>query len=159
MVLGSNPSAATKIGTSRWFWVQIPMRLPHSASRNPGRFLIVIMEEICKCGEKAIWMYMPMSTGNPYYCDSCVPRGCSCNSESFYHEAYFGDNHTGSDILEHMIENKIKFRIADNMINGEEAPYLSHKRVIYLDEQGRELPCCEYMHLEFDAKLINKIYG
>lgn len=34
-------------------------------------------KEACnKCGEKAQWAYMP---GTGYYCDICVPRGCSCN--------------------------------------------------------------------------------
>lgn len=115
--------------------------------------------EICKCGEKAVWIYMPMSDRHPYYCDECVPRGCSCNSESFDFEALYGTVSKTSDVLENLIEHKVKFRIVDNMINGEEAPYLSHKRVIYLDEQGRELPCCEFMHLQLDEELINKIHA
>lgn len=32
--------------------------------------------EFCKCGELAVWFYMP---GDSCYCDKCVPRGCSCN--------------------------------------------------------------------------------
>lgn len=33
-------------------------------------------KEICdRCG-KAQWAYMP---GTAYYCNTCVPRGCSCN--------------------------------------------------------------------------------
>ena len=38
----------------------------------------------CDCGKKAVWLYMPSYTGpqhNDYYCDDCVPRGCSCNAE------------------------------------------------------------------------------
>lgn len=90
---------------------------------------------------------MPTSTGNHYFCDSCVPRGCSCNEESMDMEAYYGVKPSGSDILEHMIKYKIKFRIEDNMLNGEEAPYLSHKRVVRLDNEGREEPCCEFWDL------------
>lgn len=113
-------------------------------------------KEICDCGANADWVYMPSSTGNknPFYCDSCVPRGCSCNERPVWLDSY-GD----SGELAHMIEHKIKFRIADNMLNGEEAPYLSHKRIVELDEQGRERPCVEFMHLRVDSKLIDRILG
>jgi hypothetical protein len=30
------------------------------------------------CNSKAVWFYMPSS--NIEYCDECVPRGCSCNT-------------------------------------------------------------------------------
>ncbi len=97
-------------------------------------------EKTCgKCGKETAWIYMPSSTGNSAYCDACVPRGCSCNERPVWLDGY-GD----SGELEHMIKYKTKFRIVDNMLNGEEAPYLSHKRLIELDEQGRELPCCEF---------------
>lgn len=33
-------------------------------------------EKCKKCGELAVWLYMPKGG---YYCDGCVPRGCSCN--------------------------------------------------------------------------------
>lgn len=107
-------------------------------------------DEICDCGLIATWVYMPCSTGNSYYCDNCVPRGCSCNSESFEDEAYFGVKPSGSNILEHLIEHKSKFRIVDNKLNGEDAPYLSHKSVVHLDSDGREYPCCEFMCIEKD---------
>jgi len=38
----------------------------------------------CDCGKRAVWLYMPDTDekgGNDYYCDDCVPRGCSCNLE------------------------------------------------------------------------------
>lgn len=28
------------------------------------------------CCSKAVWFYLP---GTSQYCDTCVPRGCSCN--------------------------------------------------------------------------------
>jgi len=31
----------------------------------------------CKC-KIAVWTYLP-SEDDRYYCDDCVPRGCSCN--------------------------------------------------------------------------------
>lgn len=103
-------------------------------------------KEICKCGGLATWCYMPSSTGNGYYCDKCVPRGCSCNIYSFDMEAYLGVKPAGSDMLEELIERKAKFRIGDRTINGEEAPYLSHKYVVELDSEGREEPCCEFWY-------------
>ena len=39
------------------------------------------MIEHCKCGKLATWVYMPKSEDYPFYCDKCVPRGCSCNLE------------------------------------------------------------------------------
>lgn len=38
-------------------------------------------EKCCKCGEMAIWCYMPGYGDSPsqdYFCDKHVPRGCSC---------------------------------------------------------------------------------
>lgn len=37
----------------------------------------------CDCGKKPSWLYMPghNQDSNDFYCDDCVPRGCSCNIE------------------------------------------------------------------------------
>lgn len=32
-----------------------------------------------KCGCRAVWFYVPI--GGREYCDNCVPRGCSCNTD------------------------------------------------------------------------------
>jgi len=35
-----------------------------------------------RCAKLAIWMYLPSSScerEDKFYCDECVPRGCSCN--------------------------------------------------------------------------------
>ena len=42
------------------------------------------MKQKCDCGNIATWLYMPSSSSkeNPFYCDDCVPRGCSCNNTS-----------------------------------------------------------------------------
>jgi hypothetical protein len=104
--------------------------------------------EICSCGKIATWLYMPLSDNYPYYCDEHVPRGCSCNNSYLEEEP---------DIIEHFIDIGQKFRIEDREIQGEHSEYLSHKMVVRLDDDGRELPCCEFMHLEMDAELIAKI--
>lgn len=37
------------------------------------------MKYLCdQCKTLAVWNYAPGS-GDTYCCDSCVPRGCSCN--------------------------------------------------------------------------------
>lgn len=93
---------------------------------------------------------MPCSTGNSYFCDECVPRGCSCNRSYFEEEDTAFLNKGGSYVFEHLIKYRTKFRIEDRKIGGEESPYLSHKYVVELDEQGREKPCCEYWDLRED---------
>jgi len=55
-----------------------------------------------KCSQLAVWCYMPRD--GIYYCEGCVPRGCSC------------------------------------MVKDDGTPEQ--------DEQGRELPCCEYDYNE-----------
>lgn len=61
---------------------------------------------------------------NPYSCDDCVPRGCLvCNSYSL-------DDEPG--ILAKAVEERWKFRI-----NGSD--------LYILDEQGRDLPCVEWV--------------
>lgn len=48
-------------------------------------------KEKCECGKNAVWFYMPgfIDGGNPFYCDDCVHRGCSCNDLPIE-----GDNNT-----------------------------------------------------------------
>jgi hypothetical protein len=70
-------------------------------------------KELCKCGSLAVWDYLP---GNSYYCDNCVPRGCSCN----YHHNELPD-----------IEDYPFKWVDDNTW-------------VRVDEQGREYPCVEY---------------
>lgn len=40
----------------------------------------------CHCARKATWYYCPWHTGDDershYFCDECVPRGCSCQVDS-----------------------------------------------------------------------------
>ena len=95
-------------------------------------------KELCNCGSVAIWCYMPgySNSANPHYCDKCVPRGCDCgheyvNSES-YHPALEGKNLPDSDSEEGVDWKWIE-------------PY---KVWCYLDEEGREYPCCEFLYDE-----------
>lgn len=45
------------------------------------------MHKCYKCDKMAVWYYMPADKlrieMEYYYCDNCVPRGCSCNIISY----------------------------------------------------------------------------
>lgn len=89
------------------------------------------MKEICDCGKVAVWAYMPgfSDNENPYFCDECVPRGCSCNHNyvdvNSYHPPLDEPN------LPHESDMPIKWLEDD-------------KIWCRIDKQGREYPCCEY---------------
>jgi len=76
------------------------------------------------------WLYMPASSPDPvdyYYCDNCVPRGCSCNME----------------LKEGIDYDSIEAENFDNYFEP-------------LDEKGRKYPCCEYFLVdnEFEVKQV-----
>ena len=76
-------------------------------------------KELCDCGVNyAKWIYMPgyIDGGNPYSCDNCVHRGCSCNYNY------------------------------NTLPDTEDYPFkwIDDKTWVSVDEQGREYPCAEY---------------
>jgi hypothetical protein len=79
-------------------------------------------KEICDCGNEAIYCYLPgHSNGdNPFSCDSCVPRGCSCNYHYLDYENPEGE--LGVDWV-WIDEGKI---------------------YSYVDNEGRFYPCVEH---------------
>lgn len=78
------------------------------------------MKAKCDCGKDAVYLLMSASKDcmNPYYCDDCVSRGCSCNNY-FIKDDYPEDHTSGGYKMEGDI-------------------------LIPIDEQGREYPCVEY---------------
>ena len=72
---------------------------------------------------------MPGKGEYPYFCDDCVPRGCSCNHEMTpeHKDAVFDGLNVGRKP-----EGNYKF-VAENVW-------------VHLDEKGREEPCCEYSY-------------
>jgi hypothetical protein len=90
-----------------------------------------IKYEKCDCGQKATWLYMPgFREGSPFFCDSCVHRGCSCNHRCIDINAYHPplDN---PDIPEG--------------VEGVDWKWVELDKVwCTIDDQGREWPCCEY---------------
>lgn len=86
---------------------------------------------VCKI-KKAVWDYMPgYSSGeSPYFCDDCVPRGCSCNHRHCDPSAY----HPNLD----------DFDLPEG-IEGVDWKWIDNGNVwTYLDEKGREFPCEEF---------------
>ena len=82
----------------------------------------------CNCGRKPVWVYMPSDSRglNPYYCDKCVPRGCSCNHE-YVDEDYLSN---GEKNLPPEADYPVK--------------WINTKCWTQVDEHGREFPCCEF---------------
>lgn len=88
---------------------------------------------LCRCGKLATWDYMPSST-NPeynYYCEDCVPRGCSCHEEYTVnspqaHENGYGENPPTDHNDWKWVEKDVCWA--------------------FTDDQGRELPCIEFSH-------------
>ena len=37
------------------------------------------MHKCGRCNKTATWLYLPSSSGINFFCDDCVPRGCTCN--------------------------------------------------------------------------------
>lgn len=82
--------------------------------------------EKCKCGQTATWLYMPGSMPAPFFCDDCVPRGCSCNQ---YSVTEF-DMPSGVENVDWKWIDKDKTLFT------------------YIDKTGREWPCCEFEYEE-----------
>lgn len=96
--------------------------------------------ELCDCGKRACWCYMPgfSNNSNPYFCDDCVPRGCDCNHRYVDVNAY--QPPLSKPYLPTNEDGNIKWIEQD-------------KIWCYVDEQGREYPCCEY---EYDKDGFSK---
>ena len=93
------------------------------------------MKELCDCGKVAIWLYLPSSSdeSNPFFCDDCVPRGCTCNHRYVDVNAYLPP-----------LDNSEVPTDEDQPIK-----WLEERKIwCHVDEKGREYPCCEFMYEE-----------
>jgi len=83
------------------------------------------MKVKCACGKMATWSYMPQhEEENLDFCDTCVPRGCSCNDVAY---------------------------LVDGSEPTYEQLYDDDTKIIYIqaeDTEGRHYPCCEYWYDE-----------
>lgn len=77
-----------------------------------------------KCDDLlAVWWYMPefADGSRGYYCDACIPRGCSCNIIS---------------------AKETDLSIPSDYSLNEDGDYEC------FESNGRRLPCCEYGYSE-----------
>ena len=96
------------------------------------------MEKIkcCKCNKIALWFYAPSSKGeDAFYCDDCVPRGCSCNQ---YALSEFDENEEQG--------NKIYWNEERNNFTNKKTEDSFFYEIV--DDKGRRYPCCEYWYDE-----------
>lgn len=125
------------------------------------------MKKCCYCDNTATWI---LSSGHDItkdlYCDSCVPKGCSCNNEYFDREEdaasrdvqvnyllshrrikvlnYANAIHNKGDHLEEITDiNLIK-----SMFYNFTDEQTTHLEIIPLDENSEEFPCCEFDYSE-----------
>lgn len=98
-----------------------------------------------KCNKIAVWLYMPSSNGRHFFCDDCVPRGCTCNVDNI---SEFGEPSSKQKVI---WWTKI----------GEEYTFNRPKNAFYyeiLDEKNRRFPCCEYEYDREGYDLEDNIY-
>lgn len=88
----------------------------------------------CKCSKQiATWYYMPGGlTNGDFYCDDCVPRGCSCNQ---YHLDEFNEDEINNDNVIYWDENLVECTAEKNDLSKYFEP---------VDKNGRRFPCCEF---------------
>lgn len=101
----------------------------------------------CKCGKIAVWAYMPGDGDDHYYCDDCVPRGCSCNVDNLDEFPYARrEPDDNGNMLWWSKETYEKHWKNE----GDLEKYATRKRMSdsfyyeVLDEKGRRMPCGEF---------------
>ena len=99
----------------------------------------MVNKELCDCGKTAVWLYMPgySNNSNPFRCDDCVGRGCSCN---WRHMSNEGEEPPTDEDKPWKWVVKPKDDISGEIKEGQ-----CWKR---LEEKGREYPCVEYDYSE-----------
>jgi len=96
-----------------------------------------MIKEKCNCGSEAKWLYMPSSSmENPFFCDDCVPRGCSCNIYHIDSNAYFHLKNPWDLINPELPDG----------VEGTDWIWINDEKTEWcrLDLKGRRFPCCEY---------------
>lgn len=102
---------------------------------RPEETMILGKVEICRsCNTNiATWFYMPAGDDDRYYCDDCVPRGCSCN------------RYYAADDLNPLSEETVKYFDENEVETTKDAAWAYF---VPVDENGEQFPCCEYTYEE-----------
>lgn len=96
-------------------------------------------KEKCDCSAIATWVYLPGYGGkeNIYDCDNCVHRGCSCNHNSTKEDPLYAPEGIEGKDWKWVEKLETEYSTA---ITREECTWT------YIDEKGREYPCCEFSY-------------
>jgi hypothetical protein len=90
------------------------------------------MQPKCACGIKAKWFYAPAKLSdkieNIVFCNTCIPRGCSCSDYNFED-----------------ISKEDPSRVKEVIYDG------GYKAYRYLTDDGLEEPCCEFDLMEKES--------
>ena len=102
-----------------------------------------------KCDNMAVWLYMPSSKGRVFFCDNCVPRGCSCNVDNIKE---FGEP-TNQNIMWWSKDSTIEKLDNDGSLEKSENSFYYE----ILDDENRRSPCCEFEYDEdgYELSLIH----
>ena len=123
---------------------------------------------ICKCGNVAVWCYLPTDA---CYCDECVPRGCDCNIYNITEFELSNDIdlqdyifYKESDIIAHMNSEITHDELFKRGIKCDDNTKDMINRFKYYEmlDKGRPFPCCEFIYEEdgwdlddnYDNKMI-----
>lgn len=94
-------------------------------------------EKCGRCSEVATWLYMPSGMeSRPFFCDSCVPRGCECNTYHMDPSSYFPPLDSPHLPDKEEIEG-IHWKWIEKDVSW-----------CYIDGERREFPCCEFTYDE-----------
>lgn len=110
------------------------------------------------CNKTATWLYMPSGDGKRWYCDDCVPRGCTCNLCDL---EFNGNPNEKTKIIWWSKDAYDKKWKEDDTVSLES---LATKERMpdsfyyeYVDEKGRRSPCCEYWDID-DEEMEQRQY-
>lgn len=92
----------------------------------------------------AVWIYMPGYSGNhnPFHCDDCVPRGCTCNWR--YVKDISNLEPLEFNIIDGPTDEDKPWKWVVQDADAEYGEIKEGKVWTRLDDDGREWPCAEY---------------
>lgn len=108
---------------------------------------------VCKTKD-AEWLYEPMGDRKNFFCDDCVPRGCTCNIDFLE----YGEPLDNKNLIYYTKED-LKDGYPDDNVGSKER---KEDSIAYeeLDDKGRKEPCQEYSYLGKDEwKFKDNVYG
>ena len=110
-----------------------------------------------KCGKMATWYYLPSTRGRSFFCDDCVPRGCTCNIDNIEEMPSIFNMENVRWWPKHILE-KCLVEKGDPMLcctNERQADSFYYE---VLDELNRREPCVEFEYSESGFEFESNFY-